>query len=152
MEIGLALRYSAVSLIGYAVDVTLLHLGLKAGLEADWARVISLVCAMHVTFLINGLVIFRRLRREHLARQWLSYMATNGFGNFCNYWIFLTLVSTHWPLVAVPTVALTAGSIAAWIINYSSTRFFVFAGRRGWIRSGPRRMTDSAAARAAIER
>ena len=125
-ERRLVMKYAGVSLIGFVVDATLLHIGVELGLSPAWARVISLACAMHVTFVINGLHVFRQLDRKRLPRQWLSYMATNAFGNFSNYWIFVTMVSTHWPVVSNHLVALGVGSLTAWIVNFISTRFFVF--------------------------
>jgi len=124
---GLAAKFAAVGLVGYGVDATILHVGLGAGLQPDWARVISLTCAMQATFAINGLVVFRCLEWSRLPRQWAGYMAANGLGNFCNYWIFLTLVSTHWRIIGNPMFALTVGSACAWAINYAGTRFLVFA-------------------------
>jgi putative flippase GtrA len=81
---------------------------------------------MQATFAINGLHVFKSLDRARIGRQWLGYMMANGFGNFCNYWIFLTLVSTHWPVVSNRYLALAAGSLSAWIINFIGTRLFVF--------------------------
>jgi putative flippase GtrA len=95
-------------------------------MEAAWARLISLACAMNVTFVLNGIHVFRQLDGRHLPRQWASYMATNAFGNFCNYWIFLTLVSTHWPVVSNHLVALCVGAFTAWVTNFLCTRFLVF--------------------------
>jgi len=122
----LGLKYAGASLVGFAVDAALLHVLTGAGMEVAWARVISLTAAMQVTFLINGLHVFRSLERSRLPRQWVSYMLTNGFGNFCNYWIFVTLVSLHEPLVSEPLVALTIAAFVAWLMNYASTRFLVF--------------------------
>ncbi len=127
-EARLAAKYSAVSLTGFAIDAALLQLGLHLGLAPAWARLISIICAMQATFVINGLFVFRRLDLSRLAGQWAGYMATNGFGNFCNYWIFLTLVSLHWRVVSTPLFALTMGSICAWAINYATTRWLVFGG------------------------
>ncbi len=128
-EIGLAGKYSLVSLMGFATDAIVLHLLLWAKLEPAWARVVSLACAMNLTFVINGLHVFKCLNRAGFAAQWVKYMTTNGFGNFCNYWIFVTLVSTHWPVIADPMFALAVGSITAWLMNYAATRFFVFRKR-----------------------
>jgi len=129
-EAVLGLKYLGVSLTGFVVDAVLLHIGVELGLEAAWARVISLICAMQVTFILNGLHVFRGLDRRRLPHQWLAYMASNGFGNFCNYWIFVTLVSLHWRVASDHLFALTMGSLSAWVINYCATRFFVFR-RRG---------------------
>ncbi len=129
-EAKLAAQYCGVSLIGFGVDLAVLHLMLWVGLEPAWARVVSLLCAMHVTFVINGVHVFRQLDRRRWLSQWARYMACNGFGNFCNYWAFVTLVSTHWPVISNPTFGVAAGSICAWVINFAATRFVVFPRRR----------------------
>ncbi|MBV9509131.1 MAG: GtrA family protein [Caulobacteraceae bacterium] len=145
-ERRLLAKYAGVSLVGFAADACLLRLGTALGLEPAWARVISLSCAMQVTFLLNGLHVFRALRLALLPRQWAGYMATNAFGNFCNYWIFVTMVSTHWPVVSNHMAALATASFCAWLLNYASTRFLVFrkaralaASRRArpWVKPAP---------------
>jgi putative flippase GtrA len=125
-EARLALTFGGVGLIGFVVDASLLHVGLAVGLPAWAARMVSLFCAMQATFTINGLHVFRSLDRKRLVRQWTGYMLANGFGNFCNYWIFLTLVSLRWPVVSNHYAALAIGSLTAWAINFAGTRLFVF--------------------------
>jgi putative flippase GtrA len=122
----LCLKHIGVSVIGLGVDALLLHLGMEAGLRAAWARVGSLLVAMQVTFVLNGLHVFKRLDRDALPRQWLAYMAANGVGNFANYWIFVTLVSLHWRVVSDHFVALGVGAVFAWVINYGTARLVVF--------------------------
>ena len=122
----LALKFGGVGLIGFATDAAILHVGLGFGLEPAWSRVISLFCAMQVTFTINGLLVFKCLERSRLAAQWARYMISNGLGNFCNYWIFVTLVSTHWPVISNHLFALGVGSLTAWVMNFAATRFVVF--------------------------
>jgi len=128
-EAKLAAKYCGVSLIGFSVDVAVLHLMLRVGFEPAWARVASLASAMHVTFVLNGLHVFRQLDRRRWLGQWARYMACNGLGNFCNYWIFVTMVSTHWRLIANPTFAVAVGSAAAWVLNFATTRFLAFPAR-----------------------
>lgn len=125
-EAGMALRFAGVGLIGFLVDAVLLRVGIDLGLGAAGSRAISLICAMQITFAINGLLVFRCLTLRKLAGQWAGYMIANGFGNLCNYVIFLSLVSSHWPVISLPLVALVAGSIAAYLINYAGTRLLVF--------------------------
>jgi putative flippase GtrA len=129
-ECRLAARYTGVSLIGFVVDVVVLHLLLAVAIEPAWARVVSLTIAMHVTFVINGRHVFQTLSWQSLPRQWWRYMVSNGLGNLCNYWIFVTMVSTHWLAVSIPVVALATGSAAAWAINFAAARHFVFAKAR----------------------
>ncbi|MBV9997121.1 MAG: GtrA family protein [Caulobacteraceae bacterium] len=131
-EARLALKHIAVSLAGFAVDAMLLWLGLAAGLEPAWARVGSLLVAMQVTFVLNGRHVFKGLDHGRLPAQWLAYMTANGFGNACNYWIFVTLVSLHWPVVSAPFPALSAAASCAWLINYLTARGLVFG--PGWRR------------------
>jgi putative flippase GtrA len=133
----LGAKYAGVSLTGFGVDAVLLHLLMAASLEPAWARVVSLVCAMQVTFALNGRHVFRRLERASLPRQWWRYMLSNGFGNFCNYWIFVTLVSLHWRVVSLPIVAMSVGAFTAWVMNYAATRFWVFARGRGRVSPSP---------------
>jgi putative flippase GtrA len=129
-ECRLAARYTGVSLIGFAVDVVVLHVLIGVAVEPAWARVVSLTIAMHVTFVINGRHVFQTLSWRSLPRQWWRYMVSNGLGNLCNYWIFVTMVSTHWPIVSLAIVAVAAGSAAAWAINFIAARHFVFAKAR----------------------
>ncbi len=125
-EARLAAKYTAVSLTGFVIDAALLQLGIHLGLQPAIARLISLVFAMQATFVINGLYVFRCLALSRLVGQWAGYMASNGVGNFCNYWIFVTLVSLHWPIVSAPLFALSVGAACAWAINYATTRWLVF--------------------------
>lgn len=126
-ELTVAACHAGVSLIGFGVDFAVLHAAMSLGLEAAWARVISLACAVHVTFVLNGWFVFRCLRWEgRLVRRWAAYMASNAFGNLVNYWIFVTLVSLHHEVVSRPAAALGLASFSAWLINYAAARLWVF--------------------------
>ena len=120
------LKFTFVSGLGFAADAAVLHLLMEAGVSPAWARVASLFCAMQVTFLINGLVVFRRLDLARPWRQWAGYMLAHGFGNFCNYWIFVTLVSLHRIPWSAPLAALAVASVMAWAINFMGARYLVF--------------------------
>jgi putative flippase GtrA len=128
----LLVKFSGVALIGFAISAAILHLALEAGLRPWSARLVALVCAMNVTFLVNGRFVFGSLTRRTFARQWCAYTVNSAFGNFCNYWVFVTLESTHRPVIGNPYVALFAGSLTAWAINFTGARLLVFgnAGRR----------------------
>jgi putative flippase GtrA len=119
-------KFTGVALIGFSISAAILHLGLEAGLRPWAARLIALVSAMNVTFLINGLFVFRALTRRRFFAQWAAYVTNSGVGNFCNYWVFVTLESTHRPVIGNPYVALLAGSVTAWAINFTGARFVVF--------------------------
>ena len=128
----LLVKFSGAALLGFAVSAVVLHFGLEAGLRPWAARLIALLFAMNLTFLINGRFVFRALTRERFLGQWCAYAANSAVGNFCNYCVFVALASTHRPVIGNPYVALLAGSITAWAINFTGARLLVFgsAGRR----------------------
>jgi len=125
-------KFTGAALIGFGLSAAILHLAMEAGMRPWAARLIALACAMNLTFLINGRFVFRTLTRERFFGQWVAYATNSGVGNFCNYWVFVTLESTHRPVIGNPYVALLAGSVTAWAINFTGARFVVFgdAGRR----------------------
>ena len=123
---GLLAKFTGVALVGFAVSALVLHLGLEAGLRPWAARLIALLLAMHVTFFINGRFVFKAITRERFLAQWAAYVANSAVGNGCNYWVFVTLQSTDRPVISNPYVALLAGSIVAWAINFTGARCVVF--------------------------
>jgi putative flippase GtrA len=125
-ELLTAAKFGAVGCMGFLTDITVLRMGLVCGLTPFAARLISLTCAMQVTFLINGFFVFRCLRRDTALRQWLSYMSSNGLGNLINYLIFAGLVVSRWPYVSRHGAALVIGSLSAYLINYAGCRLLVF--------------------------
>ena len=121
-------KFTGVALVGFAISAAILHLGLEAGLRPWAARLVALLCAMNVTFLINARFVFHALSRRRFLAQWAAYVANSAFGNFCNYWTFVTLESTHRPVIGNPYLALLAGSAVAWAINFTGARLVVFGG------------------------
>lgn len=119
-------KFTGVALIGFGLSAAILHLGLEAGLRPWSARLVALLCAMQLTFLVNGRFVFGGLSRQRFLVQWAAYVANSSVGNFCNYWVFVTLESTHRPVIGDPYVALLAGSATAWAINFTGARFVVF--------------------------
>jgi putative flippase GtrA len=122
----LPVKFTLVSVLGFATDATLLHLMIEVGLTPAIARIVSLLSAMQVTFLVNGLLVFRCLDRARPWRQWATYMVSHGLGNLCNYWIFVTLLSLHRLPLSKPLAALAVSSVMAWGLNYVAARYLVF--------------------------
>ncbi len=124
-EAGFAVKFAMAGLAGFAVDGGLLMI-LGHHLHPATARAISIISAMQVTFLINGIVIFKCLTMRNLARHWAAYMVTSGFGNFCSYMIFITLTSFHGSLASKAIIAFPLSTFAAYLINFVGARFIVF--------------------------
>jgi len=122
-----ALKFAAVGGLGFLTDITVLRLCLRGlNLTPFEGRAVSLTCAMQVTFLVNGLLVFRCLTLRCAGRQWLAYMATNGLGNLINYAVFAALVASRLPGVSRNGWALVIGSVIAYVFNFGCTRLMVF--------------------------
>jgi putative flippase GtrA len=130
-EAGLAAKFACVGLVGFVVDALCLRGGLALHLSSAIARFVSLALAMQVTFTINRTLVFRCAGREGVVRQWAAYNATNGFGNLCNYWIFVTLSSLHGEPASKWFIALPISALSAYLINYAGVRLVVFGISRG---------------------
>ncbi|HWF00472.1 MAG TPA: GtrA family protein [Caulobacteraceae bacterium] len=143
-EASLAVKFGLVGMVGFVVDAILLKGGLMLGLTPALARLISLVCAMQVTFAINRSHVFRCRPGTSVFGQWCAYMLANGFGNFCNYWIFVTLSSLHGQPLSKPWFAMPISAFCAYLINYAGARLLVFgkdrvsSRREARVRTGPR--------------
>jgi putative flippase GtrA len=144
-----ALKFAVVGGLGFLTDISVLRLCLR-GLHMTpfEGRAISLACAMQVTFLINGLLVWRCLSWRNCLRQWLAYMGGNGFGNLINYLVFAGLVASRLPQVSRNGWALVISSAIAYAVNFACARFMVF-GRPVAPKAGPAagasRMCDPAA-------
>jgi putative flippase GtrA len=119
-------KYLVACACGFVTDLAILKLGILLGLEPAWARVISLICAMHVTFCFNGFFVFKGFEHGRIGHQWICYMATNAFGNLCNLLVFTTLLSLHNRILSNHVLAVSAGGFIACCLNYAGTRLFVF--------------------------
>lgn len=129
-EARLALKFTGVSMLGFAADALLLQLGVSIGVAPAWARLVSLAVAMQLTFVLNARLVFLGRDPGQWRRQWVGYMLANGVGNAVNYGIFVALISTGWPLASNRLFALAAGAAAAWAITFAGARFLVFRRRR----------------------
>ncbi len=125
-ELTLLFKFGLVGAAGFAVDALALSAGAGLGLSDATARIVSVGVALHVTFLLNGWLVFRALRLEPLLRQWSGYMASNAFGAFCNYALFIWLLECGLPVLSHRLGALAAASILAMGINFVGARFIAF--------------------------
>jgi putative flippase GtrA len=133
-ECLVALKFGAVGCLGFLTDISVLHLCLhQLRLSPGEGRAVSLICAMQITFLVNGLLVFRCLTWRQGVRQWLAYMATNGVGNLINYLVFVGLVGSRLPEVSRTGWALVIGSVIAYAFNFACVRLMVFGAPRAQI-------------------
>ena len=132
-ELSLAVRFAAVSLVGFAADALGLKLGLMAGVAAEPSRLASLLVALQVTFFLSRRLVFNDNPPGSLARDWWRFMVANTFGVLCNLGLFVAMTRAPWPDLpdpwpdpSAPWVALVVSATIAYVINYAGTRLFVY--------------------------
>ena len=118
--------FVGVGAVGFAADAGLLAAGTALGLSPIVARAISVIVALQLTFLLNGLLVFRSFTPATLAGQWLAYMVSNGLGAACNYVVFVTLTVSQIPWLSDRAPAFVAAAGIALVVNFVGTRFWVF--------------------------
>lgn len=123
------LRFAAVGIVGYAVDVAALHLatdGLGAGLYLG--RVFSFLIAATVTWYLNARFTFAAARLG--LAQWARFLAANSLGAIVNYGVYAALIAWGGLPRDYPAIAVACGSLSGLAINFLGSRRFVFADRR----------------------
>jgi putative flippase GtrA len=113
--------------IGFVVDAGIVQL-LVSGLGADpyAARVVSFLCAVGATWAFNRRYTFVSTRDESASREALRYLGAMLAGFAVNYGVYAALVYAY-PLVREwPVLGVAVGSGAGLVVNYLSSRFWVF--------------------------
>lgn len=114
--------------LGFLVDagvVSLLVNGLGQGPYVS--RLVSFLCAVATTFAFNRRYTFATsAKHKGQAGRYLIAM----IGGFAvNYGLYAWLVHGVELVRAWPVIGVAAGSIAGLLVNYASSRFWVFGGR-----------------------
>ena len=115
---------------GFVVDTAVLY-ALKGALGPYGARVISFICAVLATWLINRSFAFKAQRADHLPlwREFLHYLGAMILGGIVNYGIYAALVATI-PLFAEYLVLAVAGGVAGgMVVNFLLADKLVFKSR-----------------------
>ena len=112
--------------IGFLVDAGIVQALVAAGVDPYLGRLLSFLCALTATWSFNRSFTFVAARDEGPWREWLRYFVAMLGGFAVNYGVYAALVYSL-PLVrAWPALGVAAGSIAGLVVNYLSSRFWVF--------------------------
>jgi putative flippase GtrA len=130
------LRFAAAGAVGYIVDTLVLYVAMAFGIGFLRGRVLSFVCAVMVTFVLNRRFTFNGQLQGASGRgqplwlefgQYLIAMALGGLLNLLTYWFVLSK-TPHFP--AIYAIAVGAGSLVGMTINFASAKWWVFNGGR----------------------
>ena len=134
------LRFGLVGVAGYGVDSGVLYGALALGLGPTWGRLLSFLCAVATTWLLNRRFTFDPQAQSHGAQpmmqealRYLSAMLMGGVLNLITYgWIMQTMPSHP----ALPAWAVAAGSLIGMVANFAGAKLWVYkqrpASSQGW--------------------
>lgn len=126
------LTFAGVGALGFAVDFSLTwSLTRLVGLHPQLSRIIAMLVAMSVTYLLNRNFTFQSAATSR-GREMVRYFAVNISGALVNYGVF-SLILALAPLAgfaptstAVLGAAIIAGSGTAMSLNFLGSHFLVF--------------------------
>jgi len=133
--IAQGLRFGSVGFVGLLVNIAMVYL-VKPMINLELSSVLAFLVAATVTWLLNRNFTFMETRvPEHnhaeIGLQWLVFVAVNAIGGtiYCVTFWYLT---THFSICReFPVIAVCAGGALGMMVNFTTSRSFVFAKRRG---------------------
>ena len=110
-------RFALTGAVGFAVDASILAVGIALGLPAWLARIPAVLAAVATTWRINREKTFRTSVPPSL-REFTTYLAAMSLGLGINGGLFLVMLWAG----ADPAVALVVASSAATVANFLTSR------------------------------
>jgi putative flippase GtrA len=122
---GQFLRFACVGALTFFVDAGALTavLALLPG-RFYFGRVISYLAAASAGWWLNRRFTFEVGGARW--RQWLRYLIANLSGGAANYAVYAVLIAVVPLCRTYPVVAVAAGSLAGLVLNFATSRRFVF--------------------------
>lgn len=127
------LSFSAVGVLGFVVDSSVLYVGLELGLGLHWGRVVSYLVAVTATWALNRRFTFGESRRRPLA-EWARFATTQLAGAAVNLGTYFALVTVSSSVAEFPVLGVAAGSLAGLALNFLMARTFVFGPKHARLR------------------
>jgi putative flippase GtrA len=123
-------RFAIAGTIGFIVDAAVLYSVHLLGAGLYIGRAISFLCAVLVTWQINRRITFAAGRPPSLWAELWRYLSAMSFGGLVNFAVYAAALHLGPAAQWMPLVGVAAGSIAAMIVNFISSRSWVFHQKR----------------------
>lgn len=125
------LRFGVAGVIGFVVDAGVLMVLIATfGIGPYLARVPSFLAAATATWLVNRYWTFADRRNAARGAEWGRYVLAMLGGGAVNYAVYATLVATVDTVRIWPVLGVAAGSLAGMVVNFASSNWWIFRGRR----------------------
>jgi len=115
-------QFLVVGASGLAVNLLMLTLFLRGGMNEKPAVAIAIVISMIWNFALNRRFSFSYARNRSMLRQFWGFIAACSAGALVNY---LTTTAL-WPILSYKQLAAVAGVLAGTGFNFTASRFLVF--------------------------
>ena len=121
-------RFALAGVAGLLVDMAVLYLALRAGLDPYSGRLLSFLAAVFATWQLNRRYTFAAgaTPAGSLWRQWWAYLAAMAAGGALNYAVYSLLIAVGPKRHLFPLVAVACGSLAGMTLNFFSAKLLVF--------------------------
>jgi dolichol-phosphate mannosyltransferase len=130
------IQFLTVGGLGTVVNLILLTVFLRLGLEPSPAVASAILLSMCFNFVLNRRFSFGESRKESWIRQFFGFMAACSVGALINYAVTLLFMGKTFALR--PQLAALVGIVAATAFNFIASRYLVF--RSSHIRPPARRI------------
>lgn len=133
------LRFGLVGGLGYVVDSGVLYAMLSLGLGFGTGRVVSFLCAVLTTWLLNRRFTFASAadvsqsvpKTGHpLLREGLRYLAAMSFGGALNVGTYAAVMAIFSYHPVLPAIGVAAGSVVGMVANFASAKWWVYSRKR----------------------
>ena len=113
--------------IGFVVDAAIVQFLVREwGVNPYEARVASFLCAATTTWSFNRRYTFAGKSSGSRRRELIRYLVAMAGGFALNYGTYATFVAA-WPLVrSWPAIGVAAGSIAGAVLNFLTSKYWIF--------------------------
>lgn len=121
------IRFGIIGTIGFCVDAFVLLIGVNLFLfSIESSRLISFLCAVFVTWLLNRTFTFNANNSFSKKKEYGLYLIIQSMGALLNYGIFMLLIYFDSFFQKYLILALAIASLVAMFFNYFMIRNFVY--------------------------
>ena len=125
-------RFVVVGTVGFLVDASVLLMLVKfTDTNVHFARLVSFLTAVTVTWMANRLFTFADKKSRYLAGEWFRYIFVNSVGGLINLLVFSTLIVARPALEQTPVIPLAIASLIAMFFNFVAAGRLAFTGGPG---------------------
>lgn len=120
------LRFGLIGVVGFLVDSGVLYALMACGLGVVSSRLLSFLCAVLATWLLNRRFTFRPHSQTSVASEGLAYLTAMSLGGLLNISTFAVIMATFAYHPLLPALGVAAGSLVGMLVNFIGAKWWVY--------------------------